>query len=482
MATNKFSNTISPKNHFKTLTKAPYASHIEPIAELIDNSIAANATEIRIELDFDGLKMGSIEDNGKGFPVTSEELYRCFTYGNNDENTTELNEHGCGLKSSLAVLDKNDDTWRCQWKNNNHVYRLKSSFKSDEHEVVKGGTWAGEMTSPGGVLINFPIDKQGFTDLYFSNKAKMETSDLMGRIRMDFAHRWMLHPKIMSGRVKLFLNGDYIEPFVLSLSVCEKTDTSSAKLTSGADVQIGIYQVTEKSENSWFRKTKAAAGFYVYKNGRFIQSFLGGTPYERLHGNKPHPDHNGFICLINVTGGQKICPPTIPTKNGLDLKHPITDDLFEKVHSSVASFLGNNKKPSEENLFSSFLRRRRTHYSDDNPVILEKKMLTIADYDTKTPQLDGYEIIGNKGIVYEAKKANQPSLDDINQLFANWIYACLAKEFSGKTIKPVLVINADQKTFKMTDDHKNKIKILNSKVKFPLEIWNYDGEKLFKMD
>jgi hypothetical protein len=109
-------------------------------------------------------------------------------------------------------------------------------------------------------------------------------------------------------------------------------------------------------------------------------------------------------------------------------------------------------------------------------------MLTIAEYDTKTPQLDGYEIIGNRGIIYEAKRTNQPSLDDINQLFANWIYACLAKEFRGKTIKPVLIINAIQKSFKMTDDHKNKIKILNSKVKFPLEIWNYDGEKLFKMD
>jgi hypothetical protein len=482
MATIKFSNTISPKNHFGALTKAPYASNIEPIAELIDNSIAANATEIRTQLDFDGLKMGSIEDNGKGFPTSSEELYRCFTYGNNDENTSELNEHGCGLKSSLSVLDKSDKNWRCYWKNNNQVYRLKSSFTSDEHEVVKGGTWNGEMTSPGGVLINFPIDKQGFADLYCSNKAKMETSDLMARIRMDFAHRWMLHPKVMSGRVKLFLNGDYIEPYVFSLDVCDKTDKASVKLAAGADVQIGIYMVTKQNENSWFKKTRASAGFYVYKNGRFIQSFLGGAPYERLYGAKPHPEHIGFICLINVTGSQKVCPPTIPTKNGLDLKHPITDDLFEKVHSNVTRFLGKKQGPSEENLFTTFLRNRRTHYSDDNPIILEKKMLYIPDYDTKTPQLDGYEINGNKGIIYEAKKANQPSLDDINQLFANWIYACLAKEFSGKTIKPVLIIDAIQKSFKMTDDHKNKIKILNSKVKFPLEIWNYEGEKLFKMD
>jgi len=481
MATIKFSNRISPKSQFRVLTKAPYASHVEPLAELIDNPMAADATEIRIDLDFDR-NMGSIEDNGKGFPINPEELARCFTYGNNDENTTELNEHGCGLKSSLAVLDPTDTKWKMMWKKDEEVYRLKTSFTSDEHEVAVGGSWDGEMADPSGALIIFPISKQGFTELYCSTKAKMETSDLIARIRTDFAHRWMLHPKIINRNIKLFLNGDLIEPYVIPVDVCDKIDKHNDKLTSGANVHISTYMVTEKIENSWFKKTKSATGFYFFKNGRFIQSFLEGNPYKRLYGSESHPDHNGFICLVNVSGTQKVCPPTIPTKNGLDTKNDIAIELFEKVYASVLRVQNKKQCRSEESLINELFERRRIQLRDFKPVIREKIMLTIPEYNTKTPQLDGCEIIGDRGIIYEGKKANQVSLNDINQLFANWIYACLTKEFIGKTCKPVLIINAIKKGFKLLDDHKQKIKILNSKVKFPLEIWNYDGEELFKMD
>lgn len=483
MSTIKFSNRISPKSQFRVLTKAPYASHIEPMAELLDNGIAAEPTKIRVDLDFE-TNMGSIEDNGKGFPVKAEELARCFTYGNNDENTTDLNEHGCGLKSSLAVLDPTDKKWGIQWKRKGQVYRLKTSFTSDEHEVVVGGTWDGEMTDQSGVLITFPIGKQGFTELYSSTKDLMniKSDDLLNRIRVDFAHRWMLHPKIINRSIQLFLNGEYIEPFVISADVCDKTDKHTGKLVSGADVYIASYMLNENIKNSWFKKTKAASGFYVFKNGRYIQSFLEGNAYKRLYGSEPHNEHNGFICLINVSGLQKVCPPTIPTKNGLDTKHDITIDLFEKVYANVLRVQNKKQGRSEESLFNELLERRRIQLRDFKPIIHEKMMLVIPEYGTKTPQLDGYELIGDRGIVYEAKKANQPSLDDINQLFANWIYSCLTKEFIGKTCKPVLIINAIKKGFKLSDDHKQKIKILNSKVKFPLEIWNYDGEELFKMD
>jgi hypothetical protein len=483
MTTIKFSNRISPNSQFRVLTKAPYASHVEPLAEIIDNSIAANPTKIHIDIDLD-TNMGSIEDNGKGFPINAEELARCFTYGNNDKNTSEMNEHGCGLKSSLAVLDPTDKAWRIQWKNKGQVYRLKTSFTSDEHEVVVGGTWDGEMTDQSGVLIQFPIGKQGFTELYSSTKDLMniKSDDLLNRIRIDFAHRWMLHPKILNRSIQMFLNGEYIEPFTISADVCDKTDKHNEKLISGADLYIATYMLNDSIKSSWFKKTKAASGFYVYKNGRYIQSFLEGNAYKRLYGSEPHPDHNGFICLVNVTGPQKICPPTIPTKNGLDTKHDITIDLFEKVNKNVLRVQNKKQVRSEESLFNELLERRRIQLRDFAPIIHVKTMLAIAEYGTKTPQLDGYEIIGNRGIIYEAKKANMPALDDINQLFANWIYSCLTKEFTGKTCKPVLVINAIKKNFKLSDDLKQKIKILNSTVKFPLEIWNYDGEELFKMD
>lgn len=481
MTTIKFSNRISPSSQFRVLTKAPYTSHVEPIAELIDNSIAANSTQIRIYLDFNN-KSGSIEDNGKGFPTNPADLARCFTYGNNDENTSDLNEHGCGLKSSLSVLDKTDKQWRCGWKNSNINYTLKTSFTSDEHEVQVGGSWPGEMDGPSGTLVTFPIDKKGFTELYCSTKAAMETSDLISRIYLDFAHRWMKHPKVLNGTTRIFLNDDEIEPFVISADVCDRIDKTSVKLISGADATIDTYMVTDKIKNSWFKKTKAATGFYFFKNGRFIQSFLDGNAYKRLYGSDPHNDHNGFICIVNVSGTQKVCPPTIPTKNGLDTKHDITIELFEKVHANVGRVQNKKQDRSEESLFNELLARRRTQLRDYNPIIVEKKMLEIPEYATKTPQLDGYEIRGNTAIVYEAKKSNQVALDDINQLFANWIYTCLTKEFAGKTCKPVLVINAIKKGFKLTDDHAQKIKILNSKVRFPLEIWNHDGEELFKMD
>lgn len=101
---------------WRTLANNEYEDSMQPIAEIIDNSLATESTVIKITLDFEKNR-GSIEDNGKGFPVTPDELSRCFTYSPETRVQTNLNEHGCGLKSSLAILDPNDESWGVAWKN-----------------------------------------------------------------------------------------------------------------------------------------------------------------------------------------------------------------------------------------------------------------------------------------------------------------------------------------------------------------------------
>jgi len=90
-----FTVNTTNKGLWRTLANNEYEDSMQPITEIIDNSLAAESTVIKITVNFE-TNRGSIEDNGKGFPVTPEELSRCFTYSPDKRVQTNLNEHGCG--------------------------------------------------------------------------------------------------------------------------------------------------------------------------------------------------------------------------------------------------------------------------------------------------------------------------------------------------------------------------------------------------
>src|SRR5512138_640505 len=70
------------------------------VADLIDNSITAGATEILIDVEFDGdHSRVRIADNGAG--MTKEQLQEAMRYGSErDYDENELGKFGLGLKTA----------------------------------------------------------------------------------------------------------------------------------------------------------------------------------------------------------------------------------------------------------------------------------------------------------------------------------------------------------------------------------------------
>jgi len=483
----KFKNKSSQTHAFHSWKKAPYTNSVEPLRELVDNSIGANATEIRIELDFD-LKRGSIEDNGCGFPIDPLELERCFTFGNLGENTTDINEHGEGFKTSIAKLDPTDKNWELHWKRDHKYYSLTTSFTSDEHIATLAKEWVGDIADKSGTIVMFPFSLQGFTALYSScspNAEELEnkSEDVLRRLRIDFEHTWMLHPRVMTGKCRLFINGIQLEPFNIPMdySMYTKIPVVKDETISGCKVNLKMFIINKNLVNSWYRVSQGSSGFYSFKNGRFIQADTQNALYTRLYGSSSHNSHNGFIALINFVGSQSSTPPTIPTKNGFDPTNVIFVEACKWINEQVKKFVDKPPEQSEDSLMLKFERIRRNNHLDDTHVIKLKYTIPSNETVFKTTQLDAYEEVNGRINIYEGKKSNKPAIQDINQLFCNWVFACEVLK-NPPNMKPVLLLDVAKPSFKLTDDLHEKIRVLACRCTFgfPLQIWNYDVERLYE--
>lgn len=480
----KFKNQPSQSHAFHSWKKAPYTSSVEPLRELVDNSIGANATEIHIDLDFE-LNRGSIEDNGCGFPLEPQELERCFTFGNLGENTTDVNEHGEGFKTSIAKLDPTDKNWQLHWKRDNKCYSLTTSFTSDEHIAKLTEEWIGIIPGKSGTIVIFPFSRQGFTALYDTSDPKLkDTDDIIRRLRIDFEHTWMLHPRVMTGKCRIFVNGLQLDPFKIPVdyTVYTKTPLESSKtLSTGCRINLKMFVISKTLDNSWYRKTQGSSGFYSFKNGRFIQADTQNALYTRLYGSSSHNSHNGFIAIVNFTGTQSQTPPTIPTKNGFDANNTIFVEACEWIKEEVKKFVDKPSEESEDSLMERFAEIRRNNHADNIHIIKTKYTISSTDTAFKTTQLDAYEEVNGRINIYEGKKSNKAAIQDINQLFCNWVFACEVLK-NPPNMKPVLLLDVAKPSFKLTDDLHEKIRVLAYRCTygFPLQIWNYDVQRLYE--
>jgi hypothetical protein len=182
--------------------------------ELIDNAIAAIISEAacqgRIYINFNfGSTIGSIEHSGgKTFPQDKVELIRVLTYGG--IQATRLNEHGCGLKSSLAILDPTNSVWKIYFKYvENGLLKVKSISApySNKMRICDELEWPGvDKTAENGTYILFPVSKERFVNMYQKKTALME--DLHDRIKCHFTHMWMKLDEFIEGKLRMARVGD----------------------------------------------------------------------------------------------------------------------------------------------------------------------------------------------------------------------------------------------------------------------------------
>jgi hypothetical protein len=457
--------------------------HFQPFVELIDNAIAAINSSIchgRIHVNFNfDTNVGSVEHSGgKTFPLDKNELARCFTYGG--KRPTRLNEHGCGLKSSLAILDPTNTKWAIYIKYvENGILRVKSISApySNKMTICDQSDWPGkDKTAEEGSFIQFPIGKERFENMYQKKKdARME--DLHDRIKYHFTHMWMKVDEMIEGKLKMYYNDTPLVPFTFGAEILndyiKHTYNKEFTLSSGASVKIQQILLSEKASaraglpgSYKFKRSQTSSGAYLFKNGRFIEHINTDDPsrgnlYSSIFGASSHPSHAGMIVLVNVIGNQECLPVTVPTKNRF-----IGGLLFQELIEHVGRNITRPEKSSEEKeaiLADDYMKREESTIKRIYPsaVFEPEKSFLYPDGTTRTAPIDLVISYNRTRELIEFKRDIRPSKDDIGQLFTNWTVVSHLPENASWELRPTLVLRAAATdTCLISDSVRNMLEIL----------------------
>ena len=258
------------------------------IADIIDNSISANATTIEINFLWKGKdSVISILDNGKGMNL--EELIIAMTPGSKDPEDTrdekDLGRFGMGLKTAsfsqckrLTVITKKEGfatikrCWDIDFINSEEEWTLLD-YVSDESylekvEKLKSGTlivW--ELLDR--IVGNSKVDNEAVKNAFYQEMATVNE-----HLSLVF-HRF-----IESKKIKLFTNTYEIaawNPFLLNLT--PKPEMGQLEvLINNVEVTYFILPHMSKISNEDYEKSGGPLGwyqqqgFYIYRGDRLLVS------------------------------------------------------------------------------------------------------------------------------------------------------------------------------------------------------------------
>ena len=305
----------SPSRLIENLTQIGYSVPVA-IADLIDNSIQAKASEIDIKIytsDILGEPCVVICDNGVG--MNKKELVNAMKFGSDkDYDKKDLGKFGLGLKTAslsqcriLTVISKprlSPDTKSklniCKW-DMTHVYEndkwdvFNPSLEDlEDYEKEVFYTYE-EYLKYGGTLVIWSDMKEFIPDLYSENSEKSSLclsnmiNDLESHLGLVF-HRFI--EGSVSGRksIKIDVSGKEIEsidPFCkkerstrqldkknIVMKYTERGEIKKSKVTLSPYIlpkegQFSSPQAYTKASKlgTWLSKQ----GFYFYRNGRLLK-------------------------------------------------------------------------------------------------------------------------------------------------------------------------------------------------------------------
>jgi hypothetical protein len=281
---------------------------VAAVADIVDNSIAARATEVKIDFRFDGEDSWvRIADNGIG--MSGPEITEAMRFGaERDYASDDLGKFGLGLKtaslsqcSRLTVASRTDRAVRRiearQW-NLAHIRR------SNRWEIVNLG--ADErpdilteplVERPGTVVLWEKLDRILGYKVPWGDRAKTGLfkmiEQLEGHLAMVF-HRFLAGEARRKKKLCIFINGRKVEawdPFARSEKHTLGFETDEIELQSADGPGLVGYKAyilpaqSQYSSRKQFDRDAGPAkwnvqqGFYIYRADRMIQS--GGWSYMR---------------------------------------------------------------------------------------------------------------------------------------------------------------------------------------------------------
>ncbi len=333
------------------------------IADLIDNSIGANATKVKIISEPQNNPYLIIFDNGSG--MSKDELYEAMRYGCNNplekRKDNDLGRFGLGLKSaSLSQCRK----LIVVSKKNNQI----SSFAWDLDYVVETGQWLLKGFSEEELnrfpCINLLSDVDSGTYIYLSefDRIKAGTSNLAATFNKclnDMTNHLALvfHRFIEDGLV-IEVNNMPIEsrdPFILSNPATQRLKETPIRI-EGQKIILKPFilphlsKITDKEmiKAGGRENLKTEQGFYIYRNRRLI---IWGTWFRLEKKDELNklarvrvdiPNSLDYMWAIDIKKSTATLPDMI--------KNNMYNAVYESVimSESIYTFRGRKEKKSSD--------------------------------------------------------------------------------------------------------------------------------------
>lgn len=267
------------------------------IADVVDNSIAADATQIDILVNMapDGVLTVYVADNGVG--MNEEGLKNAMKYGSKVRaDLASLGKFGLGLKTAstafcrcLSVVSKSDEDMiarKAQW-DLDYVAKV-NAWKLKYPEVTKDELDVLDATTKGGTGTLVIWEKVDRLLKAYSNRGNAQNA-LKKKIQELEFHLSMVYQRFLdkndsrANNVEITLNGTSIrpwDPFVISEKESEMLaeDEIEVTLPDGTTPSFSMhaYMIPRGADFSTTKAKEEARvsndmqGFYVYRENRLI--------------------------------------------------------------------------------------------------------------------------------------------------------------------------------------------------------------------
>jgi hypothetical protein len=256
------------------------------VADIVDNSISANAKNIWINFEWKGTESWlSIKDDGNG--MNNEELIQAMRPGSKnpleDRNNKDLGRFGLGLKTAsfsqarkLTVISKRKEyntiywTWDLDYVNQTGYWNLIDlmpiGFNTKMLDNLPSGT----------IVIWNDIDRVVKHLKQDDNKALDKFQIIMEQVKKHLA---MVFHRFMEGKkVKIYFQDNEIKPWNPFLIDEQATQSFPEEPLHGGKVILKGYVLPHKSKISEEKYKEAEGtkgwndhqGFYIYRNERLL--------------------------------------------------------------------------------------------------------------------------------------------------------------------------------------------------------------------
>jgi hypothetical protein len=256
------------------------------VADIIDNSISANAKNIWIEFDWKGSETWlSIKDDGIG--MNNDELVQALRPGSRnpleDRNNKDLGRFGLGLKTAsfsqarkLTVISKKNDcrpvfwSWDLDYVKQTREWNLINWMPENFSEKILDDLQSGT------IVIWNEIDRVVKHLKQNDDSALDKFLIIMEHVKNHLA--MVFHRYIENKRIKIFFQGTEIKPWNPFLVDEQATQSFPEEPLHGGKVTLKGYVLPHKSKINE-EKYKAAEGmkgwnehqgFYIYRNERLL--------------------------------------------------------------------------------------------------------------------------------------------------------------------------------------------------------------------